>query len=253
VRNIKLTLAYDGSDFSGWQNQKERRSVQGEVEKALEKLHKHPVALTGAGRTDAGVHARGQAAHFYTDIAGIRPGNFVPALNRLLPGDVRVLVSEEAAEGFHARFDAKMRTYRYRIITGREALPQERRYALRIRRNPDVAALNGYAALLHGEMDCSLFASPTDQCLSRFRFINGASFFVEGDALCFEISANAFLWKMVRCITGSLLFYEERGLPLEMFQKYLTVGDHSLAGPTAPPHGLTLWKVLYEQPVAFCA
>jgi tRNA pseudouridine38-40 synthase len=245
VRNIKITAAYDGTDFSGWQNQKERRSVQGELEKALGTLHKHPVALTGAGRTDAGVHARGQAANFYTDIARIQSGSFVPALNRLLPGDVRVMAAEEAAEPFHARFDAKMRTYRYRIIAGREAFPQERRYALHIRRVPDVAALNGYAALLRGEMDCSLFASPADKSLSRFRFINGACFFAEGDALCFEISANAFLWKMVRCIVGSLLFYEERGLPLGVFQDYLKEGDHRCAGPTAPPHGLTLWKVTF--------
>ena len=105
--------------------------------------------------------------------------------------------------------------------------------------------LNGYAALLRGEMDCSLFASPADKSLSRFRYINGAYFFAEGDALCFEISANAFLWKMARCIVGSLLFYEERGLPLGVFEGYLNAGDHRLAGPTAPPHGLTLWKVTF--------
>jgi tRNA pseudouridine38-40 synthase len=245
VRNIKLTAAYDGTDFSGWQRQKNRRSVQGELEKALETLHKHPVAITGAGRTDAGVHARGQAANFYTDIARIRPMSFVPALNRLLPGDVRVMAAEEVPETFHARFDAKMRTYRYRIIVGRETFPDERRYALQTRRIPDIAALNGYAALLREEMDCSLFASPADKSLSRFRYINGAYFFAEGDTLCFEVSANAFLWKMVRCIVGSLLFYEERGLPLGVFEDYLKAGDHKLAGPTAPPHGLTLWKVTF--------
>jgi tRNA pseudouridine38-40 synthase len=138
-----------------------------------------------------------------------------------------------------------MRTYRYRIIAGREAFPPERRYALHIRRIPDMAALNGYAALLRGEMDCSLFASPADASLSRYRFINGACFFAEGDELCFEISANAFLWKMARCIVGSLLFYEARGIPPGVFGNYLKAGDHRLAGPTAPPHGLTLWKVTF--------
>jgi tRNA pseudouridine38-40 synthase len=240
-----LTVAYDGTDFSGWQRQKERRSVQGELERALGALHKHPVALTGAGRTDAGVHARGQAANFYTDIARIPPGSFVPALNRLLPGDVRVMAAVEAPESFHARFDAKMRTYRYRVVAGREAFPQERRYALPMRRVPDLASLNRYAERLRGEMDCSLFASPADTCPSRFRYINGACFFAEGDALCFEISANAFLWKMVRSIVGSLFFYEERGLPLGVFDGYLREGDHRFAGPTAPPHGLTLWKVTF--------
>jgi tRNA pseudouridine38-40 synthase len=245
VRNIRLTIAYDGTAFSGWQRQKEQRSVQGELEKALATLHQHPVALAGAGRTDAGVHARGQTANFYTDIARIRADSFVPALNRLLPQDTRVMAADEAPDAFHARFDAKMRTYRYRIIAGREAFPQERRYALTIRRIPGMAALNGYAALLRGEMDCSLFASPADKSLSRFRYINGACFFAEGDALCFEISANAFLWKMARSIVGSLLFYEERALPLGEFEDYLKTGDHRLAGPTAPPHGLTLWKVTY--------
>jgi tRNA pseudouridine38-40 synthase len=246
MRNIKLTIAYDGTGFSGWQRQRKDRSVQGDLEAALEKLHKHPVALTGAGRTDAGVHARGQAANFYTDIARIQPENFVPALNRLLPQDVRVMAASEAAEKFHARFDAKMRTYRYRIIAGRQALPQELRYALPVWRNPDIAALNRYARCLRGEMDCSLFASPADKSLSRFRFINSASFFMEGTTLCFEISANAFLWKMVRCITGSLLFYEERGLPERVFREYLQTGDHKKAGPVAPPQGLTLWKVSFD-------
>jgi tRNA pseudouridine38-40 synthase len=245
VRNIKLTIAYDGGGFSGWQCQKNDRSVQGELEKALGKLHKHPVALAGAGRTDAGVHARGQAANFHTDIASIKPENFVPALNSILPQDVRVTAAAEAAEKFHARFDARMRTYRYQIIAGRQALPQEGRYALQLWRTPDIAVLNDFASLLYGEMDCSLFASPADRSLSRFRFINSAYFFVEGDALCFEISANAFLWKMVRCITGSLLHYEERGLSRETFLAHLKTGDHNRAGPTVPPHGLTLWKVLY--------
>jgi tRNA pseudouridine38-40 synthase len=245
VRNIKLTVAYDGTDFSGWQNQKEARSVQGELEAALGKLHRHPVAVNGAGRTDAGVHARGQAANFYTDIARIRPERFVPALNGFLPQDVRVLKAEAVAEKFHARFDAKKRVYRYRIIFGREALPQERRYALLIRRIPDIAALNGLAALLHGEMDCSLFASPSDKSLSRFRYIYSAYFFMDADTLCFEVSANAFLWKMVRSITGSLLFYEERGISRETFRRYLKTGDHKLAGTTAPPRGLTLWQVFY--------
>jgi tRNA pseudouridine38-40 synthase len=247
VRNIKLTIAYDGGGFSGWQNQKNGRTVQGELERALGKLHKHPVTLTGAGRTDAGVHARGQAANFYTDIAGIKPENFVPALNGILPQDVRVTAADEAAEKFHARFDARTRTYRYRIIAGRQALPQESRYALQLWRKPDIAALNSLASLLYGETDCSLFASPADQSLSRFRFINSAYFFIEGDALCFEISANAFLWKMVRSVTGSLLRYEELGLSRAAFQAYLEAGDHKQAGPTVPPHGLTLWNVLYRK------
>ena len=245
MRNIKLIAAYDGTDFSGWQLQKNARTVQGELESALCKLHKHPVRVAGAGRTDRGVHARGQAAHFFTDIQSIKPEQFIPALNSLLPADVRVMSAVEVPETFHARFDAKARCYRYEIIAGRAAFPHEQRYALHLRRIPNIAALNGFARLLRGEMDCSLFASAVDKGCSTFRYINGARFFMDGRTLCFEISANAFLWKMVRSIVGSLLFYEEQRLPEPVFLDYLKRGDRRLAGPTAPPHGLTLWRVDY--------
>jgi tRNA pseudouridine38-40 synthase len=153
-RNIKLTLAYDGTDFCGWQRQEPRRvispkktirtvrTVQETVEDALEKIHKRPVTLTGSGRTDTGVHAAAQTANFYTFIQSMEAERFVPALNSLLPHDVRVLAAAETGAGFHARFDARLRTYRYCFITGREALPWELRYAWRLGRQPDIAKLN---------------------------------------------------------------------------------------------------------------
>src|SRR5215510_12898263 len=112
-RNIKLIIAYDGTDFCGWQRQEKERTVQAVIEHALEKMHGKPVNLTGSGRTDAGVHAMGQAANFYTSINSISPDRFVPALNALLPDDVRVLDACEEKEKFHARFSAVSRTYRY--------------------------------------------------------------------------------------------------------------------------------------------
>jgi tRNA pseudouridine38-40 synthase len=244
-RNIKLVLAYDGTDYAGWQLQNDQRTVQGELEAALSRLHKHPVRVAGAGRTDAGVHARAQVANFATDIERMAAEKFVPALNGLLPADIRVTGAEAAAPKFHARFDAKKRSYRYSIITGRQALPFESRYAMQLWRVPDIARLNAYARRLRGEMDCGLFASPRDKSLSRYRFIHSASFFADGQSLCFEICANAFLWKMVRSIVGSLLHYEERALSEADFASLLQLADHKLAGPTAPPQGLTLWKVEY--------
>jgi tRNA pseudouridine38-40 synthase len=244
-RNIRLVVAYDGTDFSGWQRQGPDRSVQGDIEEALLKLHKHPVQLIGSGRTDAGVHAIGQVANFKTDIAHIQAERFVPALNSILERDVRILHAEEASPDFHARFDAKSRTYRYHIICGRPAMPHELRYAWHIWRQPDIARLNAYGRLLLGETDCSLFASPRDPSLSRSRYISQARFLVEGTQLIFEITANAFLWKMVRSIVGSLLYYEERAFPVETVQKLLFSGDHRSAGPTAPPEGLFLWKIDY--------
>jgi tRNA pseudouridine38-40 synthase len=250
-RNIRLLIAYDGTDFCGWQRQSGeaggfgRRSVQGTIEEALEKIHREKTPLTGAGRTDSGVHAAGQTANFYTPIGSIPAGRFVPALNGFLPRDVRILEARETRRDFHARFDAKSRTYRYHLICGRPALPQELRYGLFLRRRPRIRLLNDYGRLLLGERDCSLFAGPGDSSRSRFRYISRCGFFVQGDALIFEITANAFLWKMVRSILGTLLFLEERSLAPEALRDLLDRGDHRLAGPTLPGRGLSLWKVEY--------
>ena len=243
ARNIKLILAYDGTDFSGWQRQGRERTVQGIIEAVLEKIHKTPVTLTGSGRTDSGVHAAAQTANFYTSIKSMEAERFVPALNSLLPHDVRVLEAAETRQDFHARFDARQRTYRYYFITRKSALPWELRYAWHLRRRPDIKALNEYARLFRGEMDCTAFAAPGDKSKSRHRYISGASFFVEGDRLVFEISANAFLWKMVRSIAGTLMHFEESGLSPAYLAEIIQSRNRSLTGPTAPPEGLFLWKV----------
>jgi tRNA pseudouridine38-40 synthase len=245
ARNIRLTLAYDGTDFAGWQRQGTLRTVQRGVEDALEAIHKKKVVLTGSGRTDAGVHAAAQGANFYTGIRGMAADRFVPALNGLLPPDIRVLEARQVRDDFHARFDARSRTYRYHFIAGRRGLPHELRYAYQLRRRPRLGLLNAYARLLLGERDCSLFAIPRDPSKSRSRHISQAWFFVRGDTLIFEVSANAFLWKMVRSLAGTLLHYEERSLPPEEFSRILQSGDRRLAGPTLPPPGLFLWKIDY--------
>ena len=243
-RNIRLLLAYDGTDFLGWQRQEEgTRTVQGVLEDALKKIHKGPVNLTGCGRTDTGVHAKAQVANFYTSIKSIRPERFVPALNSLLHDDVRVLESNEVPHDFHSRFDAKLRTYRYFFILNKKALPWELRYAWHFKRKIDVERLNNYAKLFQGEMDCTAFAVPGDKSKSRYRFISNASFFFEEGKLVFEITANAFLWKMVRSIAGTLVYYDEKGLETNYLQKVIETGNRSLTGPTAPPQGLFLWRV----------
>ena len=245
MRNIKLILSYDGTDFSGWQRQAANtgRTVQGIIEGTLEKMHKEPVNLNGSGRTDSGVHAAGQVANFKTTIKNMESWRFVPALNSLLPRDIRILDARETLPDFHARFDARLRTYRYYIICRREAKPWELRYALLVRRQPDIELLNAYASLFRGEMDCTAFAVPGDKSKSRSRFISSASFFYEGDRLVFEISANAFLWRMVRSVMGTLLRFEEKGLSPEYLREVMESRERSLTGPTAPPEGLFLWKV----------
>ena len=249
MRTIKLLIAYDGTDFCGWQRQREpgARSVQAVVENALQRMHGHEVILTGSGRTDSGVHAAGQIAHFTTTIKKIEPPRFVPALNGLLPQDVRILKAEEADRDFHARFDACMRTYRYFFICERQALPHESRYAVQLWSHPPVNLLNTYCRLLQGERDCSVFTAAGDASLSRIRYISRAVFFAEGGRLVFEIAANAFLRKMIRSIAGTFLHHAQLESPPELVERIIASGDRSLAGPTMPPQGLFLWSVDYSQ------
>jgi len=248
-RNIKLTIAYDGTEFCGWQRQESDRSVQEEIEKALEKLHGKQIDLTGAGRTDSGVHAVGQTANFYTDMDNIPADRFAPALNSLLPHDVRLINSCEVNNNFHSRFSAKSRLYRYQFICRHHdmnpALPTETRYALVLRRFPRLDILNTYGRLLIGETDCSIFAGSGDTSKTKTRYIYSAYFYVEKEKLIFEIRANAYLRNMVRSIAGTFLHYEETATPPEKLREIINTGKRSLAGPTLPPQGLFLWQVEY--------
>jgi tRNA pseudouridine38-40 synthase len=249
-RNIALRVSYDGTNFLGWQRQSEAgagkgRTVQEEIERALAKMHGHPVDLFGSGRTDSGVHAAGQVANFHTDIASIPAERFVPALNSMLPRDVRIMSSREVPHSFHARFDARARTYRFFIYCGKHPLATDLPYVWYLGRWPDIAKLNRMASCLTGEIDCSTFTAAGDQSKSRSRYLYGARFFPEGEKLVFEISANAFLWKMVRSITGTLIDLENRAAAVEEFARILDSRDRRRAGPTAPGEGLFLWDVRY--------
>jgi tRNA pseudouridine38-40 synthase len=249
-RNIVLRISYDGTNFLGWQKQSEGakgkgRTVQEEIEKALEKMHGHPVDLFGSGRTDSGVHASGQVANFVTDIARIPAERFVPALNSILSRDIRILASREAELSFHSRFDARARTYRYFIYCGKHPLAHEMPNIWYLGRWPDVARLNRMASCLSGEIDCTTFTATGDQNKTRSRYLYGAHFFPEGEKLIFEITANAFLWKMVRSILGTLLFLEEKNVPDSEFERILLARDRRQAGPTAPGNGLFLQDVRY--------
>lgn len=248
LRNIKLKISYDGTGFSGWQKQSGSggaRTVQGEIEKALGKIHGRSVPLVGSGRTDAGVHAVGQVANFHTDILSIPPARFAPALNSLLPPDVRVLQASETHADFHARFDARERTYRYFLFCAPSVPAHESPYCWPIFRRPDIRRLNDMAAVLAGETDCSVFAAAGDKSPTRSRFFYGACFFPEGSKLVFEISANAFLWKMVRSVLGTILDLEKKGAGREEFLSVVESGERRLAGQTAPAKGLFLWNVRY--------
>jgi tRNA pseudouridine38-40 synthase len=249
-RNIRLLIAYDGTDFHGWQKQEGQpdRTVQGVIEQALEKMHGHTVSLTGCGRTDSGVHAAGQVANFFTSINSIDPCRIVPALNSILPRDIRILEACETTSGFHARFSALARTYRYHIICRSPVLPHESRYNLCLRRFPRLETLNAYGRLLLGEKDCSIFAGVGDTSKSKHRYVYRSYFYVEKDRLIFEICANAFLRNMVRSVAGTFLHYEGKNTPSEKLREIIAMGERGLAGPSLPPQGLFLWHVDYENP-----
>ncbi len=249
LRNIRLVLSYDGTDFSGWQRQDGDRTVQEELEKALASMHGHPVTTNGAGRTDAGVHALGQVAGFRTDIASIPAARFVPALNRLLPRDVRILESGDADPEFHPRFDAVLRRYQYFILPTAAPDPFRLRYARWITHTPDLDSLNAMASVILGEHDFTTFSSARDTSLSRRRYVHEASFRWSDGLVVFRIAGNAFLLRMVRSLVESMLLLErESRSPAEASAAMLAAleaADRSRAGPTAPPQGLVLWNVEY--------
>ena len=245
-RNIRLTLAYDGTDFLGWQLQKNGRTVQGVMQDGLARMHGHPVHVLAAGRTDSGVHATGQVANFRSDIGSISGSRFRDAVNSYLPWDVRVISSEEVASDFHARRSARLRVYRYYTVCGAVLLPHLRNYRHWIRRSPDLVRLNNLAAVLVGEHDFTCFSAEGDANHSKVRRVDVSAFHREGDTLVYTIAASSFLWKMVRTIIGTLFALEEQELGSRELRLVMDAGSRSNAGGTAPAKGLFLERVVYD-------
>jgi tRNA pseudouridine38-40 synthase len=236
----RLLIEYDGRDFAGWARQDGLRTVQGELETALAVVLDAPVALTVAGRTDAGVHARGQVASHPGAPAPVR------SLNGLLPQDVAVLESEPAPDGFDARRDARARTYRYRILSRRARGPFERGRALHVARPLDRRALDACAAALLGTHDFTAF-TPTQTDHVRFqRDVMRAEWVEEpDDVIAFWIEADAFMRHMVRSLVGTMLGVAAGREPVEAFERLLIGRPRSEAGATAPAHGLYLESIRY--------
>jgi tRNA pseudouridine38-40 synthase len=244
-RNIRLELSYDGTGFCGWQKQAEERTVQGILEKALFTMHKHPVTVTAAGRTDTGVHATGQVVNFFTDLHSIAGQQFRDALNYYLPPDVRVLKSVISEDNFHARFSARKRTYCYYLYFGDVSLPHKDRHAVRFRNRPDIRLLNRCASVLIGEHDFTTFAGAGDKSKSKKRIVYSSCFYIQGEMLVYKIQADSFLYRMVRSIVGTLLEIDRTGKTEKEFALAVKAMDRSCAGPTAPARGLFLDKVIY--------
>ena len=246
VRNIRLTVAYDGTDFSGWQVQKEQRTVQGVIEEALARMHGHPVRIRGAGRTDTGVHATGQVANFHSDLDSIAPARWSLAVNSYLPPDVRVLESREAEAGFSAKESARLRVYAYYLLAVPIGPPHVRRYCWKIPRRPEVPALNRLAGVFLGEHDFTTFAAAGDASRSKIRRVLSSCFYPQGPFLLYRIAATSFVWKMVRSLLGTMLEYEAAGREAAELARALAARDRNQAGTSAPARGLFLERVVYD-------
>src|SRR5918995_5675838 len=227
-RNLKLTLAYDGTRFVGWQKQASGESIQGLLEAALARLEGAPVTAHGAGRTDAGVHAEGQVASarvtFAHDAATV-----IRALNAVLPPDVRVIAVEDAAGDFHARFRARAKSYRYQLANVPVMSPFVRAYAWHVPERLDVAAMRNAAATLVGTHDFAAFQSTGSDVATTERTLTRSELVDRSGLLAYEVSGNGFLRHMVRAIVGTLVEIGRGGRPSNDVQALLAGGSRSEA------------------------
>ncbi len=240
----RLLIEYDGASFAGWQIQENQMTIQGALEKALYVLFRQDIRLVGSGRTDAGVHARGQMAHFVAP-RFIEPYRLRKSLNGLVPATIAIRSVEEAPTGFHARFDATERGYRYRIST--EPFTLERGFRWLVRPVPNIDQMNQAAHFLVGEHHFGSFCITQSETQNRICLVSRAEWTSEATEgfYCFEIAANRFLHGMVRTIVGTLVEVGHGKRSPESLKTILAAQDRRRAGYAAPAHGLVLEYVRY--------
>lgn len=242
----RALIAYDGTAYAGFQRQREgQATIQGELEQVLGELAQRPITIKGAGRTDSGVHAIGQVIAFELEWSHSQTA-LQRALNAHLPADIAVLNLELCEAGFHPRFDARRRAYKYIIYNADVRSPICRQYSWHVRRPLDEDKMNQAAQALVGVQDFATFGQPP-QGENTVRQLFAAVCQREGDEVSIFIEANAFLQRMVRSIVGSLKLVGEGSWSVEQFVTALEARDRSQCGTVAPPHGLFLVSVTYEQ------
>ncbi|RKU19670.1 tRNA pseudouridine(38-40) synthase TruA [Candidatus Poribacteria bacterium] len=257
MRNIKLVLEYDGTNYNGWQTQPNVPTVQATVENALMKLTKTPIQVIGAGRTDSGVHAEGQVANFRTD-AQIPLSGFQKGLNATLPRDIVVCSATEVSADFHARFSATSRRYRYTILNREYPSALSRQTSYFFPEEIDVVRINDLCQMLIGKKDFSSFQKTGSDRINPVCEIYEAHWWQKAPYIYFEIEADSFLRGMVRAIVGTILTFNHKFLVASgvqntryqdaktEFLRILEAKDRSTAGMSVPAHGLSLIEVKYN-------
>ncbi len=244
MRNIKLIIAYDGTCYHGWQIQPNVETIQGTIERKLAQITGETVRLVASGRTDTGVHAMGQVAHFKTH-SSLDVLSFLRGLNSLLPEDILVKDVEEVDEAFHARFSAKGKVYEYRIFNGELPSPFHRHFSWFVPAKLDLASMREAAMKLKGSHDFSSFCSTGSDHLSHIREIYTIDVGIRRDLIIIGVEATAFLKQMVRNIVGTLVEVGRRKLTPSQFGDILEARDRRRAGIAAPAQGLFLVRVNY--------
>lgn len=246
MQRFKCKVSYDGTLFSGYQVQPQKRTVQGELEGALQKLHKgDPIKVFASGRTDAGVHARGQVIHFDSPLS-IPEDKWRIALSSLLPDEISILEVEKVESSFHARFDVTGKEYRYFVYTDKVRNPFKRNYAYHYPYPLDLAAVKKASQELIGTHDFTSFCSAKTEVEDRVRELREIELIEEEGNLTFRFVGNGFLYNMVRILVGTLLQVGSGDISSEKIREILEKKDRTFAGKTAPPQGLYLWEVFYN-------
>ncbi len=244
MRRIRLIISYDGTNYVGWQVQPNGISVQALLEKALFELTGEQIRVEGSGRTDSGVHAKAQVAHFDTE-ARMAADKFAIAMNMHLPPDIRVLFSEECDPTFHARFSAKRKVYSYTVQLGPHADVFLRTTSLHLHYIPDVEAMQKAAAAVIGTHDFNAFKCADSSMENTVRTITRSEWNRNGNLLVYTVEGNGFLYNMVRILVGTMLEIGSGKRPVSDLENAIETGSRTSAGATAPARGLRLERVIY--------
>ncbi|WP_054739465.1 tRNA pseudouridine(38-40) synthase TruA [Cellulosilyticum ruminicola] len=245
MARYKLIIAYDGTNYNGFARQPNGTTIVETLEEAVEKIVQHKVYILGAGRTDTGVHAKGQCCIFDSDTK-VPVERLAKAINSKLPMDIAVQSVEKVSGDFHPRFGAKRKTYRYQIMNSKQRDPFSYKYALAYPYEVDLEKMKAAAEKMVGTHDFKCFCAAKTDVKDTVRTIYDIQIYQQDDLISVDICGNGFLYNMVRIIIGTLLKVNEGKLLVQDITRIIESKDRNLAGPTAPPQGLTMLKIIYE-------